>query len=95
MVIFASPNQYFFYFSQRNSSWKKKEGTIYLNFQDSVKYWYFPENTGKKSKTTYFILLIKSVGMNTVVHLVSNMTFNHLSLIFTSFGYPVMHWAFT
>lgn len=72
----------------------KKRGN-YLNFQDSVKYWYFPENTGKKSKTTYFILLIKSVGMNTVVHLVSNMTFNHLSLIFTSFGYPVMHWAFT
>lgn len=74
MVIFASPNQYFIYFTEKITVVEKRE---LLKFQGGFKIlvfptynWYFPGNTGKKSTTAYYILLIKSVGMNTVVHLI-------------------------
>lgn len=74
MVIFASPNQYFIYFTEKITVVKKRGN--YSNFKEGLKYWYFhlllvfPWKYWEKSTTAYYILLIKSVGMNTEVHLI-------------------------
>lgn len=44
MVIFASPNQYFIYFTEKITVVKKRGN--YSNFKEGLKYWYFPLITG-------------------------------------------------